>query len=92
MSPWSETVWNDGASPETSHRKRPVVDKFTYSKTTTLSVELCNYIKKNDKENVYDEKIETKSEKQRKKLTPTSTVTPGKANTCAGGISLGTYR
>ena len=40
MSPWSDTVWNDGASAETSHRYRPVDDRLTRSNTTTLSVEL----------------------------------------------------
>ena len=43
MSPWSETVWNDGASAETSHRYRPDDSRFTFSSTTWVSVELCNW-------------------------------------------------
>lgn len=46
ISPWSETVSKDGASAETSHRYRPVLDKLTDFRTTTLSVELwiCKYL------------------------------------------------
>lgn len=45
MSPWSETVWNDGASADTSQRYRPVDDRFTDCSTTMLSVELCSCIR-----------------------------------------------
>lgn len=44
MSPCAVTVWNDGASADTSHRYRPLDAKFTESNTTKLSVELCSYI------------------------------------------------
>lgn len=45
ISPWSETVWKEGASPDTSHRKRPLVDKLTFSRTTVESVELWSCVR-----------------------------------------------
>lgn len=45
ISPWSETVVKEGASPDISHRYRPVEASVTFSKTTWLSDELwsCRY-------------------------------------------------
>lgn len=45
-SPCSDTVWNDGASALTSHRKRPEDTRSTDCNTTAVSVDAfnCNQI------------------------------------------------